>query len=98
MNKITLKSTGGPYGDECCSYDFKLSKEMSFKDFVELIVATNPKEWGYIKDRFFGNTLASYNHKDITYHIEDTSFLIKDFGSAHGGWSRMDYIIHRKEI
>ena len=89
---IELKYKGGPYGDECSDYEFNTSTIMTLKDFAETIAA-NKKEWGYIKTSYFGDPLVEYSHGEITYHIDRVDKFIVPNGSAHGGWSRMDYII-----
>lgn len=95
MAKLTMKCIGGPYGDACSSYKFSLSEELSLKEFMELL-ASNKNEWGSVYFRVFGEPVASYDHGEIIYHINDTSFLIEINGDAHGGWSLMDYIVTRK--
>ena len=97
MDKITLTCTGGPYGDCTSSYDFKLNREMTFQEFLNLIIS-DEREWGEIRLRYFGDILAEYRWgKVIALNIKDTSFVIKATGKASGGWSNMDYLIERKE-
>lgn len=89
---IELKHKGGPYGDECSDYEFETATLMTLKEFVET-VASNKKEWGYIRTSYFGKTLADYSHGEITYHTDDLDRLVVPKGYASGGWTRMDYII-----
>ena len=95
MDKITLTHIGGPYGDCTSSYEFELNREMTFQEFLDLITS-NDREWGYIQFRCFGEVLAEYRWgKVVALNVEDTSFIIKTTGPAHGGWSRMDYFIEK---
>ena len=95
MDKITLTCTGGPYGDCTSSYTFELNREMTFKEFLDLITS-DEREWGYIRFSRLGKIIAEYKWgKMIALNIEDTSFTIKTTGQAHGGWSRMDYFIEK---
>lgn len=89
---IELKYISGPHGDECSYYEFETMTLMTFKEFVETI-ASDKREWGYIRTNYFGKSLADYSHGEITYHTDDLDRLVVPKGHASGGWSRMDYII-----
>lgn len=89
---IELKHKGGPYGDECSDYEFKTSTIITIKEFLEAIAA-DKKEWGAVQTSYFGDPIAEYSHGEITYHTNNIDKFIAQNGSAHGGWSRMDYIV-----
>ena len=91
-NNITMTHTGGPYGDECSSYKFTLNREMTLKEFAEMI-AVDKREWGYIS-LGFNNRLVDYKRGEIRYKPDvSKDIIIAKEGTAHGGWSRMDYYI-----
>ena len=54
-NKLIMKCVGGPYGDCTSTYEFTMLKQMTLKEFAEM-VAADKKEWGAIRKR----TLALY--------------------------------------
>ena len=99
MDKIEMIHTGGPYGDCCSSYHFRLNREMTFDDFVNLIIETFPREWGDIRGgRVWGPVLCEYKHGRIVYlDVSVIGKTIKTEGMAHGGWSRMDYVVDFKK-
>ena len=90
-NNITMTHTGGPYGDECSTYDFVLSREMTLQEFVEM-VASDERNWGYI---YYGNhKLVDYKWGQIKYMPNVyKDIIIHREGKTSGGWSRMDYFI-----
>lgn len=94
MDSIKLISTGGPYGDACCSYDFVLSREMTLKEFVDLIIQ-DKDEWGDVRLGWFDDPLLEYSHGKVKFFVSDLDFMIKKVGKAHGGWSNMDYIVEK---
>ena len=98
MKKIILTHTGGPYGDECSSYSFTIPNEMTLKEFVELITNEQPGEWGDIREGWCGKTYAEYRWGEIKYFVNNPDeLIIVPNGTAHGGWSRMDYYVKVKE-
>ena len=94
MDSIKLICTGGPYGDACCSYDFELSREMTLKEFVDLIIQ-DKREWGEVSLGWFDKPLLEYSDGKAKFFISDWNFMIKRVGQAHGGWSNMDYIVEK---
>ncbi len=93
--KFSLIYTGGPYGDETCSYDGHLNQPLTVREFIDAVFEQRPDEWGRI--RIWNHAYTSYleyNHKYITYiSSQFNDYLdrkIKSF-SAHGGWTLMDY-------
>lgn len=92
-NKIIMKCVGGPYGDCTSSYEFTLTEQMTLKEFAEM-VAADGEEWGAIrKGSSFGDVLAEYNRSgEIKYRdYANPNAILELKGTAHGGWSLMDY-------
>ena len=91
-NKLQMICTGGPYGDCTSSYKFTMPKQMTLKEFAEMIA--DGKEWGAIRttNRV---VLVDYNrNKEIKYRDNaDPNAILKLEGTAHGGWSLMDYFV-----
>ena len=94
MRNITMIHTGGPYGDCCSSYKFILDKEMTLQEFAKTIAA-DKREWGVIKLSPFGEILVDYSDGKITYR-GNKNLVIATEGTAHGGWSNMDYYVRIK--
>lgn len=95
-NKINLMCVGGPYGDCTSAYEFTMPKQMTLKEFAEM-VAADGKEWGAIrKGSPFGDVLAEYNRSgEIKYRdYADPNAILELKGTAHGGWSLMDYHVN----
>lgn len=93
-NKLIMKRVGGPYGDCTSSYEFTMTKQMTLKEFAEM-VAEDGQEWGAIrKGSAFGDVLVDYKHGKIKYQdCADPNAILKTEGTANGGWSLMDYYI-----
>ena len=92
-NKLIMKCIGGPYGDSTSTYEFTMTKQMTLKEFAEM-VAADGEEWGAIrKGSSFGDVLAEYNRNgEIKYRdYADPNAILKTEGTANGGWSLMDY-------
>ena len=89
-NKLQMICTGGPYGDCTSSYKFTMPKQMTLKEFAEMV--TDGEEWGAIRNGN-GDVLVDYNRsKEIKYRNNvDPNTILKLEGTAHGGWSLMDY-------
>ena len=96
IDNINLVQVGGPYGDECSSYTFTTTKE--HYTIQELIGAArrNTPEWGYIRV-VYGEVeyKLEYRHGQIISNDIPEFLYDKEFteGSAHGGWSNMDYLV-----
>ena len=94
-NELIMKCVGGPYGDCTSSYEFTMTKQMTLKEFAEM-VAADGKEWGAIrKGSAIGAILAEYNRSgEIKYSdCADPNAILEPKGTAHGGWSLMDYYV-----
>ena len=87
---------GGPYGAASSRYRYALTAPPTFRQFAELILS-DEREWGYFFNRLYGDILAEYSHGKIKYFIDDVDFEIEPEGIAHGGWSRMDYVVNKVE-
>ena len=84
--------TGGPYGDECSSYNVIFNDSYKVREAINEILAQN--EWGSIQ----------LNYKDIQFKIDyKGNKLLNEIAPyifeadiiechAYGGWSLMDYI------
>lgn len=102
---IKFKTIGGPYGDATSSYDVTLDKQYTIKEFIQMILSENPKEFGYFfaVDSNYGAWTCSprleYRYgKIVGNNIEEflskfSDKVILDV-SAHGGWSAMDYRLY----
>lgn len=91
--KPIMIRVGGPYGDGTSSYEFVMPKQMTLKEFAEMVVADG-EEWGAIrKGSALGDVLAEYNRQgEIKYRdYADPNAILETKGTAHGGWSLMDY-------
>lgn len=108
--KIEFKKTGGPYGDECCTYDVIFPKGIEVCEFINYIVkeySVKHKEWGFFIVN--GKRLLEYNRGSAFYQepwtncAECEPILITIGGKkiskidASGGWSRMDYDLYLEE-
>lgn len=91
-----MKCVGGPYGDCTAAYEFTMAKQMTLKEFAEM-VAADGEEWGSIrKGSSFGDVLAEYNRSgEIKYRdYADPNAILELKGTAQGGWSLMDYHVN----
>lgn len=100
MNKFERICTGGPFGDETCSYVIDLfDKENTVGEFIKMVMCQYPNEWGHITCGSV--SLAHYNHGSIKFDsgYEDLKERKVASVSAHGGWSLMDYniVIHKQK-
>lgn len=96
MNNIELTQTKGPFGDETSLYTFTTKKE--HYTIMDLIAdcRRNTGEWGYIEVTIAGVKYeAEYRHGQIMSNdIPESLFDVEiTGGTAHGGWSRMDYMV-----
>ena len=95
-NELIMRCIGGPYGDCTSSYEFTMTKQMTLKEFAEM-VAADGKEWGAIrKGSSFGTVLAEYDRNgEIKYSVyADPNAILEPNGTANGGWSLMDYHVN----
>ena len=98
MNPFEFVKTGGPYGDESCTYDIKLLRNITLKEFVNIVVS-DTKEWGYIcLGSFLSKKRIEYRWGEILSNTLPSESLNKEIESvtSNGGWSRMDYYIKLK--
>lgn len=93
MNKkFSLIYTGGPYGDETCSYEGHLNQPLTVREFIDAIFEQHPDEWGSVY--IFNNAYLEYSCGEIKYiSSQFNDYLDKKVKSftAHGGWTAMDY-------
>lgn len=83
--------TGGPYGDECCSYKVVFDSPYKVKEAINEILTQ--KEWGSIQFNY-KDTQFEVNYKGDKLFNEIASYLLEAdiiACQAHGGWSLMNY-------
>ena len=90
---MKFECTGGPYGDCCSSY--KVTEfPTTVGELFDYILKNEKNEWGSI---YIGQwkKVAEYSHGSIVKPLPDEykDLFISSLG-AHGGWTRMDYIIN----
>ena len=90
--KFSLIYTGGPYGDETCSYVGYLNQPLTVREFIDAVFEQHSDEWGTI--HIFDDTYLDYRYGEIKYiSSQFNEYLDKKIKSftAHGGWTLMDY-------
>jgi hypothetical protein len=94
-NKLIMNCIGGPYGDCTAAYEFIMTEQMTLKEFAEM-VAADKEEWGAIRKGGSGVILAEYDRSgEIKYRdYADPNAILETKGTAHGGWSLMDYHVN----
>ncbi len=99
MNNIFSMRYKGPTAGDCMApYYVDFKKVSTVREFIEAVLK-NTEEWGYIgicsKDNIFGspNNEFRYGKADISNDIEKYLDSIIIGATAHGGWSRMDYLL-----
>ena len=100
MRRFQRICTGGPFGDETCSYMINLpEEEITVGEFIKMVMCQYPGEWGHITCGSV--SLAHYNHGSIKFDsgYEDLKDRKVAAVSSHGGWSLMDYniVIHKQK-
>lgn len=91
-----LYSAGAMCGDCTAPYDVELYKEYTVDEFVHAVLTR--KEWGYIgiycQSKIFGEPKCEYSYDKLLYNLPDDVLNKKVIKvKAHGGWSRMDYLL-----
>lgn len=91
--------TGGPYGDQMCSYDVMDYKATTVEDFIREVLIERPDEWGVfevINKKLPFYPRYGYQNGEFGFFKLHTDIynatVIKV--TAHGGWSNMDYTIY----
>ena len=96
MELLNFKISGGPYGDDTCSYDVKVNKNGATVTDIINYALSRKQDWGYVCiGSFFSDKRLEYRHGTVisdNISSEDKNKVVKTI-SASGGWSRMDYII-----
>lgn len=95
MIKLIYKR--GPFGDETSEYTLQFP-DMKVIDFIAAVIKEYPGEWGYINfNGVWSNKIAEYSHGLILSMTDDADLLNTTISCegcwAHGGWSRMDYVL-----
>lgn len=92
--QIKLLYKDGPFGDCTSQYEVTFPSNITVSKFIELVIKENPKEWGDF-GVYWNWPIAKYRDGKLFASVEFDEY--KDMKilrvQAHGGWSRMDYII-----
>ena len=99
--KFSLIYTGGPYGDETCSYDGHLNQPLTVREFIDAVFEQHPDEWGTI--HILNNAYTKY----LEYRYGEIKYISSQFNdyldkkiksfTAHGGWTAMDYTLELED-
>lgn len=100
---LVFKEIGGPYGDCMSSFDVALNRLCTVKELVDWVLKRG--EWGYIGMKssnsydVFGSPNCEYRMDKIICGGFSEEYLerVVTKVSAHGGWSRMDYMLTMEE-
>ena len=90
--------SNGPEGGDCTApYIVELNGEYTVKTFIADVLKIKD-EWGYIGIEhgrsIFGDPHCEYSNGKLKTLLPDKYLNLKVVSaSAHGGWSRMDYIL-----
>lgn len=100
--RLTLRAQGPGGSDSTAPYSVEMSDECTVQEFVECVLKQFPGEWGYIGIRdgsIFGNPNIEYAKGEIITEnrLRKTEGETVIRASAHGGWSRMDYLLTIEE-
>lgn len=93
-----LRYKGPTFGDCTAPYYVILKGSPTVKEFIDAVLE-DKSEWGYIgiynKGSIFGFPNIEFRHGEtnITEEMKKYLNLIVVEATAHGGWSRMDYIL-----
>ena len=108
MKQLHYQRTDGPFGDCTSAYCVYFPEGITVEEFIQLVLAENPDDWGFFTfgGYFSGACLGEYDRtkSDSRFKIKNLDIYnkVKDFHptriDAHGGWSRMDYMITTKEV
>lgn len=103
MSKYKLNHTGGPYGDATCHYKATIYEPFTLQELIDEVL-NNKNEWGYftlVEDTttwLQTKSRMEYRYGEIindNIPIEDKTKTVEVM-EAHGGWTRMDYIVSLK--
>lgn len=92
--QIKLIHKDGPFGDCTSHYEVAFPQDITVGEFMKLVIQENPTEWGEF-GIYWNYPLAKYRDGKLF-----TAVALDEYRDmkvlrvqAHGGWSRMDYII-----
>ncbi len=88
---IKLTQTSETFGDCTALYSVEMTKPYTVGEFIKEVLKR--KEWGYIETDD-GDKCEYKGSKILSTDIPDETLskpVIK--ARAHGGWSRMDYVL-----
>ena len=90
-------------GSDCTGpYFVSISKPMTVREFINELLSTYPKEWGYIgiykPKTFYGDPCCEYSHGKLLYSLPDKCLDQKiEQVEGSGGWSRSDFLLKVEE-
>jgi hypothetical protein len=92
--QIKLIHKAGPFGDCTSQYEVTFPKNITVDEFMKLVIRENPTEWGDFCV-YWNCPIVKYRDGKCFTSVQYDEY--KDMkilrAQAHGGWSRMDYII-----
>lgn len=99
---MQFKISGGPFGDQMCNYDVLDFKSKTLGEFVEEVIAENPKEYGDImiiadNKSAFDLPRSEYKYGQIVTEFPK-EYLDREIISvrSNGGWTLMTYFVKLK--
>ena len=94
MKPFELRAAGPEAGDCTTPYHVEFYGECTVREFIDEVLKQN--EWGYVRiGKFFDGPQIEYSHEKIVSGVFSPDILdaiIKN-ATAHGGWTRMDYML-----
>lgn len=102
---FSMTISGPVARDETAPYAVSLDRPYTVKDFIDAVIANNPKEWGRIYVHtvhdIFACPSCEYRYGVVDqgsgrYGALTAELLGKPVksASANGGWSNMDYVLN----
>ena len=92
--QIKLIHKDGPFGDCTSHYEVAFPQDITVGEFMKLVTQENPTEWGEF-GIYWHYPLAKYRDGKLftAVALDEYRDMKVLRAQAHGGWSRMDYII-----
>lgn len=97
--KIIKDKYEGTSGDEISHYKVHFLENPTLREFIDWVLSTNPREWGYIEIRNYPSRIKYDNGSIVRCTIPDEQLnkrirLIR----KDGGWSAMDYTVEFEDM
>lgn len=96
---MTFIQTSEIFGDCTTNYDVKLNKTHTVSEFINLVLVERKGEWGKFEIYDPDVSWLDYEQYEYRYGVLNDAIpkdlLEKKIISieAHGGWTRMDYLL-----